>query len=132
MLRRILSLGLLFAVGCSDTLEPAPQRTEVPIQQTLSELQGLAFDSFVDESYKAWLTRFPEQVTLYELESEVGLRPRWLNDISYDYADRTAQLEDGIIDLLAGYEEASLTPDQRIIRDAYRWFYEDLARARTL
>lgn len=114
------------------SLPPEPE-TSLPPEVTPDEdlsagLGGLDFDSFMDESYKRLLLRYPQTVTELGLAQAYGVRNDRLNNLSEDYLHQTQQLEASILALLQGYDRSQLSPEQQLSAEIYAWYLDDLVR----
>ncbi len=111
--------------------EEAPETLppESSIDQLISDLSGLPFDQFLDESFKQLLLREPESLTYAHLSQQFGLRDDQLDDLSDAYLRQTQQLEAAILELLRTYDREQLTPDQQLSYDIYEWDLENRVRS---
>ena len=115
-----LSVGWIVAIG----LAPAGAGSATvsdDIDAILDGLQGLAFDDFVDESYKQVLLRTPEMVTSLGLSEAWGTGDGDLDSVCYDFVDDTYRLKEGILDLLQRYPRSTLGFEQQVSYDSYLW-----------
>jgi len=116
----------------TQTLEPTSttQLTTTPTQATdlLAGLRGLDFDTFIDESFRTWVLRDPEMMTIGGLADYCGIRNDQLTDLSDTYIRQTQVLEQGILELLNSYDPNSLTPEQAITTMIYGWAFDDAVR----
>ena len=91
------------------------------VDEVLQRLAGLPFDEFAEASYRALLARDPEGATMMGLTDLLNLRHDRLTDVSPAYVLETQRLESGILDLLAGYDRASLSEEGAVAFDVYEW-----------
>jgi uncharacterized protein (DUF885 family) len=109
--------------GCKKTTE-----SSTALDEPLAPLQGLDFDSFVNESYTLLLKRDPEGISELGLDTQLGMSGDQLTDLSPDYIARTQELETGVFTLLQTYDRSALSPQQQITYDIYYWYLDDLVR----
>jgi uncharacterized protein (DUF885 family) len=95
------------------------------VDELIAGLQGLDFDTFVDQSYHSLMVRNPELLTTLALSASYGLRDDLLTDISDAYVRQTQVLENTILDLLRSYDRSTLQPEQQLTYDIYVWFLQD-------
>lgn len=111
----------------------ATQAQTPPVSPTVSghagDLQGLDFDTFLDDSFKMLLLRQPEWVTEAGLADILGVRNDRLNDLSLEYMQETYQLEREILDLLRQYDYQQLSAEQNISALVYDWYLQDRVEA---
>jgi uncharacterized protein (DUF885 family) len=100
----------------------------VPVDDLSAGLDGLDFDSFMDESYKRLLLRYPQTVTELGLARAYGVRNDRLNDLSEAYLRQTQRLEASILALLQDYDRSQLSPEQQLSAEIYAWYLDDLVR----
>ena len=111
------------ATGTTPSGKPAnPLPTPNPLTAGLT---GLDFDAFVEQSYQALLRRNPELLTTLALSASFGMRDDQLTDISDGYVRQTQALEQGILELLVGYDPTALTPEQQVTFEVYAWYLQD-------
>jgi len=113
--------GLTLVLTCLLLVVPNGFATSVDqddIQVILDGLQGLDFDDFVDESFRAILVRSPETVISMGLSQELGTGEARLDNICSDYVDETYQLKAGVQAILQSYDRSQLDRDQQIAFDA--------------
>jgi len=116
--------GLTLVLTCLLLVVPNGFATSVDqddIQVILDGLQGLDFDDFVDESFRAILVRSPEAVISMGLSQELGTGEARLDNICSDYVDETYQLKAGVQAILQSYDRSQLDRDQQIAFDSYSW-----------
>jgi uncharacterized protein (DUF885 family) len=99
---------------------------ESSIDEVIAELEGIPIEEFFDASYTQLLLRKPELLTELNLSAQFGLRNDQLNNISDAYLKDTQRLEAAILSQLLAYDRRSLTPDQQLSYDIYKWTLEDL------
>ena len=90
-----------------------------------SDLVGLDFDRFLDESFKILLLREPEWVTETGLADMLGVGNDQLNNLSLEYLLETQQLERDLLELLHQYDQEQLTTEQRTSAGVYDWYLQD-------
>ena len=120
----ILAAVLLSTSGIISAREPSwsiPRLNE--IDHTLADL---TFDEFVDTSFNLHTMRTPQALTWFGMSRLVGARDDRLNEFSEAYLSETRAIETLILEQLQTYDRSLLTDDQRIIYDAYLWYWEDL------
>ena len=117
--RASLLIGLLWAAPIGVGAPP-----EDDIQVILDGLIGMAFDEFVDESYKQILLRSPEEVTSLGLSQAFGIRNDRLDNICNDFAVDTYELKSEVLDILRTYPRRTLGYEQQISLDSYSWLLE--------
>ena len=116
------------------TSQPMPETsltstpTVAPTGDSSAGLEGLDFDSFLEESYKQLLSRYPQTITELGLAQAYGVRNDRLNDLSETYLRQSQQLEVTILALLQGYDRSQLSPEQQLSADIYAWYLDDLVR----
>ena len=103
----------------------APHSRLPSLDELIAGMQGLDFDSFVDQSYQALMLRNPELLTSLALSAEYGLRDDLLTDISDAYVRDTQTLETTILELLRTYDRATLANEQQLTYDIYAWYLGD-------
>jgi uncharacterized protein (DUF885 family) len=97
-------------------------------EELLTGLDGLGIDDFFAESYRRWLVRDPENLTVLGLSAFYGVGNANLTEISDDYLRKTQALESGLLDLLEAYDRSAFSPDQSLTAEVYEWFLDDLER----
>jgi uncharacterized protein (DUF885 family) len=122
---------------------PAPTPTQVPPTETptpkptpeqpssagiVEGLRGLAFETFLEASYRQLQLRDPEMLVVNGLAEEYGLDNVCFTDLSPAYVRETQQLESAVLDLLRGYERDTLGPEQQRSYDVYEWYLDDRVR----
>ncbi len=123
----VLTSVLWLAAGCADKpapaqcVEPLPPASERPIAMELSELDGLDFDQFVDQSHTKLLLRSPELITELDIADDLGVRHDRLDDLSPEFGERTYDLVDGILARLRDFDRDALTVGQRVTYDVYEY-----------
>jgi uncharacterized protein (DUF885 family) len=85
-------------------------------------------DAFFEESFRRWVIRDPEILTSLSLADTYGVGDASLTDISDAFLRETQSLEASVLDLLRGYDRASLSTSQALTADVYDWFLDDLVR----
>jgi uncharacterized protein (DUF885 family) len=94
------------------------------LDQTIAVLEGLPIDDFFEQSYKALILRSPQKVTALGLADAYGMRNDQLDDLSDEYQRGTWPLEAAILDLLHTYDRQSLTQEQQINYEVYKWYLD--------
>jgi len=104
--------------------------TPVPsaVEEAVGRLAGLGFDEFADRSFEELLLRSPQFVTELGITERFGLDNAALDDLSDAFRDQTMGLESAVLDLLHGYDRASLGSDSQLTYDVYEWYLDDLVR----
>ncbi|HWQ45686.1 MAG TPA: DUF885 domain-containing protein [Longilinea sp.] len=105
-----------------------PSTTPTPAADLLARLRGLDFDTFIDESFRTWVLRDPEMMTIGGLAGYCGMRNDQLTDLTDEFIRQTQALEAGILELLNGFDTNTLTPDQAITTLIYGWAFDDCVR----
>jgi uncharacterized protein (DUF885 family) len=116
------------APSVDPTTTTQPTTTPTQAADLLAGLQGLDFDTFIDESFRVWTLRDPEIMTFNGLAGYCGVRNDQLTDLSDTYIRQTQALERGILELLNGYDPGSLTADQAMTALIYGWAFDDSVR----
>jgi uncharacterized protein (DUF885 family) len=98
------------------------------VSKPATGLEGLDFDTFLEESYRRLLSRSPETVLVLGLSKEYGTPTDQLTDISDEYIHQTQALESEILNLLRKYDRSTLTPEQQLTYDIYSWYLDDRVR----
>ena len=114
-------------VQISPTPLPSPgaSATVPALAGSSAGLEGLNFDTFVEASYRKWLSRDPETVLELGLSQVFGTPTDALTNISDEYLRETQALERDILALLTRYDRSSLTPAQQLTYDIYSWYLTD-------
>jgi len=113
----------------TETVPEATTTTTVQVAAAeLSDLDGLGFDDFLEESYEFLLLRNPEFLTSLGLSDEYGLRDDRLNNLSPEYLEETQALEVGILDRLRTYERSALSAEHAVSFDVYQWYLDQRVR----
>ena len=108
---------------------PASRAARLAAPNSFSSIcDSLNPDDFFEESYNQLLLRSPEGLTERGIASDFGLRNDRLDTLSDAYLHETQALEAGILDLLRGYDRASLTPEQQVSYDVYAFYLDTLVR----
>ena len=111
--------------GSAPVAGPPPPPVPALAEQLASDLQGLALDTFYEESYKALLYRSPETIIWQALTGIYPLVDVGLDDLSDDYRRETATLYQVVLDTLRSYDASSLSSADKLIYDFYEWFLQD-------
>ena len=96
--------------------------------QSLEQLDGLAFDDFLENSYHILLQRDPEWVVELGIQDSLGSDVPLLTNISDDYARETDTIIRDILNRLQDYDRGTLTAEQQLSYDIYHWFLDDKIR----
>lgn len=107
------------------TLIPMVTVAQPPVSDLSSGLDGLDFDTFVEQSSRRLLSRDPETALELGLSQLYDLPTDQLTDISDEYIRQTQGLESGILTILRRYGRSSLTPAQQLTYDIYLWYLAD-------
>ena len=114
--------------GCgneSDERPELPVRTLPTVSEVSTELDGLSFDAFIDQSFGHILRRAPETAAslgIYEIYISDGT---WLNDLSAEFVDETHTLLTMVRSRLTSYDREALAPDEQLTYDIYDWYLEE-------
>jgi len=113
--------------------EPTPisTTTPAPIAFGTTDLEGLLFSDFLEQSYTKLLMRDPEYITEMGLADEMGTGNDKLTDLSDAYIRETQALEKNIFDILNTYEWQNLGPAEQRSYNIYKWYLEDIIRGHT-
>jgi uncharacterized protein (DUF885 family) len=115
----------------AQSITPTPPPTapiaqqDVPIERIIASLQGLPLDAFLEESFKQLMLRDPELVTELGLADKFGVRNDQLNNLSEEYLLDTQNLQSAVLELLKSYPRESLSGEQQLSYDVYRWYLEN-------
>ena len=125
-----LALVLLLAAGCRDTAAPRDEeRPRLPTaDEVREELSPLAFDAFVERSFRILLRRSPESVVELGLERELDVGRTFLDDVSDAFAAETRAQQGVVLELLKGHDRAALSRTQQVTYDVYAWWLEERQR----
>ncbi len=108
---------------------PAVCETVLPVlDDILAELDGLAFDGFIEEANKQIMLRFPENVTSTGLTATYGIRDDTLNDISDGFRLQTYALYGEILTRLQTFDVSELSADQAVTYRTFEWYLDNLVR----
>jgi uncharacterized protein (DUF885 family) len=106
--------------------QPGEMLSQLPTpNELIAGLEGLDFDTFVDQSYHSLMVRNPELLTSLALSAAFGLRDDLLTDISDAYTRQTQAMEKGILEVLMDYDQEALTPEQQLTYDIYAYYLQD-------
>lgn len=111
--------------GSAPASVPPPPPVSTLAEQLASDLQGLALDTFYEESYRALLYRSPETIIWQALTDIYPLSDVGLDDLSDDYRRETVTLYQVVLDALRSYDPSSLSSADRLTYDFYEWFLQD-------
>lgn len=87
------------------------------------------FDTFLDQSYRSLIARYPERITELGMAQQFGVRHDKLNDLSDAYIRETQKLEIATRAQLLSYDRAQLSAAQQLSYDIYAWYLADQIRA---
>ncbi|MBN1536830.1 MAG: DUF885 domain-containing protein [Anaerolineales bacterium] len=128
----IIIIMALVLGGCSSKPEPVSATPSSPTSTvetatTKTEIQDI--DSFFNQTYFTLWGRDPETVTILGLASVFSQNNDQLTDISDEYIRETQSLEKETLAQLNEYDWASLTADQQMTYDVFKWYLEDRIRS---
>jgi hypothetical protein len=118
--------------------EPAPLSYSASVQETLTQLQGLPIEQFLEESYRRIVIRDPDTVIFMEGTyaklkegpfGGYGITNDRFTNISDAYIRETQELHHGILDLLRSYDRSAMAYDLQVAYDIYEWYLVDLISA---
>jgi len=126
----IVAFIVLLGVGPLANSADAPAEAHggwrsVTYAEVAAALDGLAFDEFVEASYRMWLLRHPQQLTVNGMAEEFGVRNDGLDDYSHEYAQETFAIEREILDRLREFDSATLSEGQRATYAVCEWYWQD-------
>lgn len=124
----ILTVMALVLGGCSPKPTPNSIPTS-PIETVVNETENQDIDAFFDQSYLLLWGRDPETVTALGLSSVFSQNNDQLTDISDEYIRETQTLENDTLAQLNAYDRDSLTFDQQLTYDVFKWYLEDRVRS---
>jgi len=131
-------MGLIAVLGLallgSSVAEPSDNNLQSSwspptLDQVAAVLEDLSFDEFIDASYEQYLLRFPQVLTHFGMARQLGVRNDLLDDYSEGYLAETRAIESLIYEKLQAFDQASLTPDQKLTYDVCSWYWDDLVRS---
>lgn len=107
-------LVCLLLGGCSTPPSSSPSPSSI------SDLENLDFDTFVQKSFLRLIQREPE----YMITTGRG---GWgnLNDLSDGFLRETQALEKSVLNQLRQYDFTQLDPEQQLTAKAYDWYLDD-------
>ncbi len=109
-------------------LPPLERQPSPPVAEILLRLENLPISEFFDQSFQYLLLRSPETLTELGLSANFGLRDHHLDDLSDAFRRETQALEAGILQMLQTYDRESLSAQEQISYDVYRWYLENQVR----
>ncbi|CAG0947903.1 hypothetical protein ANRL1_04692 [Anaerolineae bacterium] len=118
----LMSFILMLLVACT-----ASQPTALPTATALSTPR-IDFDTFLDQSYRTLVARYPEKITELGMADQFGVRNDKLNNLSDAYIRETQKLEIAMRAQLLLYDRSQLSPAQQLSYDIYTWYLEDQVR----
>jgi uncharacterized protein (DUF885 family) len=108
---------------------PEPTPAQPSIAGIVDSLRDLAFEAFLEESFRQLQIRDPDGLLTSGLAEVYGLDGiEQFTDRSDGYLRQTQQLEVAVLDLLQRYDRPSLTPEQQLSYDVYEWYLDDRVR----
>ncbi len=121
--------------ACSRSAPATPAATGISTSTALPSaddllagLEGQGIDAFIDEAFRRWSLRDPENLTALGLSRVLGATDAELTDISDAALRRTQAFEAGALDLLRAYDASVFSPAQALTARIYDWYLEDLVR----
>ena len=128
----LAALLFLYVAGCGGgsgggTSPPPPPPPPGPTasEQLADDLQGLALDEFYFESFKALISRSPEDIVWQALEDTFPLDSVGLDDLSEDFQRETFAMYQVVLDALRTYDRSALTPEEQLNFDIYEYYLQD-------
>jgi uncharacterized protein (DUF885 family) len=107
------------------TVVPVATVAQASPDELSTGLEGLEFDTFVEESYRRLLSRDPETVLELGLSQVYGTPTDQLTDVSDAYIRQTQTLESDILSYLQQYDRSTLSVEQQLTYDIYAWYLDD-------
>jgi uncharacterized protein (DUF885 family) len=92
----------------------------------LKELENLPFSSFLDESFYSLLKTYPELVTEYGMDTQLGMTGTELNSYDESFLKERIKLEDGILEILENYDTSIFSENEIISYSIYKEYMKDL------
>ena len=99
------------------------------LDQAIAAVQDLAFDDFVDESYRLLLLRDPDSIWYSDGANarNIGLTDMaTFTNVSLEELETTRQIVEAFRDQLLAFDRTALSPDQIITYDSYLWILDDM------
>ena len=125
----LVTSGVAVLAGEADEGRLPEPRWNSPSEGEIAEaIDGLAFDAFVETSYRLYLMRFPQTLTALGLAEVFGVRNDRLNDYSEAYVRETERIESMILERLRGQDRDALSDEQRLTYDVCTWYWDDRVR----
>jgi uncharacterized protein (DUF885 family) len=116
-------------VSPTETPVPEPTPAQPSIAGIVDGLRDLAFEAFLEESFRQLQLRDPDGLLTSGLAEVYGLDGiEQFTDRSDAHLRQTQQLEVAVLDLLRSYDRPSLTPQQQRSYDVYEWYLDDQVR----
>jgi len=107
---------------------PATTATTGIPDPDLADLDGLAFDAFLEDSYTILLRRSPQTLTSLGIAADHGMRNDQLDDLSPAFLAETQAIERAILGRLRGYDRSTLSRADAVSYDVYEWFLDQDVR----
>jgi uncharacterized protein (DUF885 family) len=111
--------------GGAKTAALPPTVNATPAEDLALALEGLALDDFFEESFKALMLRDPDWVISLALTNVFPIQGVELTNISDDFVRDTDEMFVVILDKLLTYDRDSLSANDKISYDVYRWYLQD-------
>lgn len=105
--------------------ESADETLQTDDIKLVADLKDLDIDSFYNQSYLRLWGRDPETVTVLGLADIFSQNNDQLTDISDSYILETQVMEKEILALLNLYDRQSMTADQQVTYDVFKWYLVD-------
>lgn len=128
----IIIIMALVLGGCSSKPDPVPTSSSSPtstVETVPTKTENQDIDTFFNQAYITLWGRDPETVTILGLAPVFSQNNDQLTDISDEYIRETQSLEKETLAQLNGYDRASLTANQQITYDVFKWYLEDRIRS---
>jgi len=113
---------LVFLSGCKEN------EISLSADGQMEKLENLPFPLFLDSSFYSLLKTYPELVTEYGMDKQLGMSGTDLNSYNEDYLIEREKLETGILRQLQTYDRSVLSEKEQISYSIYREYMEDLVR----
>jgi uncharacterized protein (DUF885 family) len=109
-----------------ETTESTKEQFSPEINLSITKLEGLSFEEFLEVSFRELTMRTPETVLEVGLTDIYNMKEVKLDDISNNFRQETYELTAYILELLKKFDRTGLTPEQQISYDIYQWYLEDI------